>query len=378
MGCLVKNRASLSYSQSLLSSRVGRYLAEQRSKGWYVRGLQGEQAGLPIEKNAARWGLSMSERSTVADTTDYQAIRNSTLHIRRIRQSVTVISLALADVGAFALSAALFRANHFVPRLLLYHGLLPTDTPIDIFYIFGAVFIAVRYLSGDYSRRQLFWDGTRLTTIGLLVAATPCFLLLLFVDAHYSAFAEICSWLFVILAVPAFRHLVRFLLSRASLWRLPTALIGDGPNALEAFDAFGKSLSLGFDVRFLIALDDLPKTTKDLSGVTCIGLRDPANIMQRLTEAGCHEVVVATEHQLDTETDALIQRALAAGMGVALIPPLRRLPLLGLTVNYFFGQDLLLMQVRNNLGRLPSRLLKRFIDLIGSAVLLSFSRRFLP
>ncbi len=35
------------------------------------------------------------------------------------------------------------------------------STPINVFAVLGAIFIAVRYLSGDYGRRQLFWDGAK-------------------------------------------------------------------------------------------------------------------------------------------------------------------------------------------------------------------------
>jgi undecaprenyl-phosphate galactose phosphotransferase len=54
------------------------------------------------------------------------------------------------------------------------------------------------------------------------------------------------------------------------------------------------------------------------------------------------------------------------------VPSLRRLPLFGLSTSYFFGKDLLLLQVRNNLARLPQRFLKRSMDLFGAtaAVLL--------
>jgi undecaprenyl-phosphate galactose phosphotransferase len=160
-------------------------------------------------------------------------------------------------------------------------------------------------------------------------------------------------------------------LSRASIWQLPTALVGDGPNALEAFKAFSSSLSLGFDVRFLITPRDVPESVKTIfADVTRIGLRDPANIVQRLSEAGCREVVMATEHPQDEETEELIQRLMAAGIGVAVIPPLGRLPLLGMTMNYFIGRDLLLLQVRDNRRRLPARMLKRLMDIIGSIFLL--------
>ena len=313
----------------------------------------------------------MREHSTTAGVGAREITRHNILHMRSLRHWVSVISLVLADVTAFALATLLFRVGHAVPQLLFYRGLLPVDTPVDLFHILGTLFIIVRYISGDYSRRELFWDGARRTTVGLLFASTPCLLLLLFAGANYSATGVIGSWAFVVVAVPAFRQVARWLLSLTSVWQVPTALVGDGPNALEAYKAFGNSLALGFDVHFLITLRGSLESFEEISAdVTRIGLRDPANIVRRLSEAGCLEVVVATEHPQEEETDDLLQRLMAAGIGVAVIPPLGRLPLLGMTMNYFIGSDLLLLQVRDNLRRLPARLLKRLMDIIGSAVLL--------
>ncbi|MGA7675023.1 MAG: undecaprenyl-phosphate galactose phosphotransferase WbaP [Rhizomicrobium sp.] len=291
--------------------------------------------------------------------------------MRSLRHWISKVSLVLADVTAFTLATLLFRLGHTVPELLFYQGLLPINTPVDLFYILGLFFIVVRYISGDYGRRELFWDGARRTTISLLFASTPCLLLLIFSNGGYSASAIIGSWAFVIVAVPALRQIARRLLSLISVWQVPTALVGDGPNALEAYKAFRNSLSLGFDVRFLITLRGSPESVEAISAdVTRIGLRDPVNIVRRLSEAGCQEVVMATEHPQDEETEELLQNLMAAGIGVAIIPPLGRLPLLGMTMNYFIGRDLLLLQVRDNLRRLPARMLKRLIDIIGSTVLL--------
>ena len=58
---------------------------------------------------------------------------------------------------------------------------------------------------------------------------------------------------------------------------------------------------------------------------------------------------------------------MGADIAVAIVPTLRRLPLYGLSTNYFFGKDLLLLQVRNNLARLPQRIFKRSLDVIGEA-----------
>ena len=59
-----------------------------------------------------------------------------------------------------------------------------------------------------------------------------------------------------------------------------------------------------------------------------------------------------------------------ADISVAFVPSFRRLPLVDVTTSYFFGRDVLLFQVRNNLHRLSHRFFKRAFDIFGSIALL--------
>jgi len=312
--------------------------------------------------------VSLSDSYSVdGDVQTQFAIR----YARRLRHWISVCLLALADILAFAFAALLFRIGRPVPALAFAYGPASSPTTTQVFYILAVAFIVVRYLVGDYSRRQLFWDGSRQTTIALIVTSAPSFLILMFSNIHYSVFAEVGSWTFLLFAVPVLRQFARWLMSRFSIWQLPTVLVGDGPNAMEAFDAFNKSLSLGFSVKFLISLDDADDAPTRLDGITKMPLRDHDAIVRRLTNDGCLEAVLAADGRSETEVEDLMQRFIAAGLGVAVIPPVKRLPLLGLTTSYFFGRDLLLLQVRNNLGRLPGQVFKRGFDIVGAVVLLT-------
>ena len=144
----------------------------------------------------------MSERLTVAETTDYDAARNSTLQVRWIRHWATVLGLALADVAAFAVSAELFRVGHVVPRLLFYRpfpGIRHADRrflhPGRSIYR-GTLCLRAIIAAASFSGMARDVDDRP------AVASMPCLLLLLFVDGHYSAWAEIFSWTFVIIGIP--------------------------------------------------------------------------------------------------------------------------------------------------------------------------------
>ena len=88
-----------------------------------------------------------------------------------------------------------------------------------------------------------------------------------------------------------------------------------------------------------------------------------------LMAAGCRQVILVPDDRTNANPNDLIDQLVGADIAVAIVPSLRRLPLYGLSTNYFFGKDLLLLQVRNNLARLPQRIIKRSLDLIGAVFL---------
>ena len=114
-----------------------------------------------------------------------------------LRQLVTMGGLLLADVLAFVSGYYLFRHGHQMPMILLpsARGRPDFAAAADVYAIMGAVFIAVRYILGDYGRRQLFWDSARLTTGTLPLVALPDVLLVFVTGSHNLYTPLILSWL---------------------------------------------------------------------------------------------------------------------------------------------------------------------------------------
>lgn len=312
----------------------------------------------------------MSKRLSATCCEGVAASGRRVVQVKMVQQLVCLLTLIVADVAAISVTGQLLRAGQNVPRLLIYNGLLPLGTVIDLFYLLGAAFIVVRYVAGDYTKRQLFWDDVRVTTIGLVAASIPSLFLAVIVPANYSIYTELWSWAVVIVALPLFRQIARWALSQVHMWQLSTALIGDMASIEEAKAAFQGSLSLGFDVQFLILQNKPDEESLHQTNITWISSQGRANIINRLSESGCLQVVFATSQPLDDMANELVSHLLAIGIHVAIIPPLQRLPLLGLSSNLFFGRELLLLHIRNNLARLPSRILKRCFDVVGSVFLI--------
>ncbi len=143
-----------------------------------------------------------------------------------------------------------------MPTVVLF-GRNPStaSTPFDVFTILALFFIAIRYISGDYGRRNLFWDGAKGTTVALMITSLADFGMLLLGHGMYGAMPVVLSWLLLLALVPIMRQGARLLMSRAGIWQIPTALIGVSNRSAEICATLSDSLSLGFDVRWLVIED---------------------------------------------------------------------------------------------------------------------------
>ncbi|HEX3756735.1 MAG TPA: undecaprenyl-phosphate galactose phosphotransferase WbaP [Rhizomicrobium sp.] len=291
---------------------------------------------------------------------------------RHVHYWISVFGLGAADGLCFIITQLLFRMGANVPTIILFVGRTPNrpSTPLDVFALLALAFIAVRYLSGDYGRRQLFWDGAKITTIALLIASIPDIVMLAVGGGMYAPAPVIGSWLFLIVTVPVLRQMARKLMTRLGIWQIPTAMIGIGPRAVEIHAALKKSLSLGFNVRWLVIEDPESEMPESLAALTPVLSSDAGEITSTIWSAGCKQAIVSAEDMQSAHFAEVAQRLLEADIPVAIIPTLNRLPLAGVTTNYFFGRDILLLQVRSNVQRLPWRMVKRGFDLIGSVLLL--------
>jgi undecaprenyl-phosphate galactose phosphotransferase len=241
---------------------------------------------------------------------------------------------------------------------------------IDAMLVIGLIFIVARYLVGDYSRRQLFWDSARETTRALLVAASVYLAIVSFsIPSNIPSSAAI--WLGLLFLVPGGRHVVRHVLAYARIWCLPTAILGTSETAQEVFRTFRSDLALGLDVRWVVPENGdclVPLAFKSLDPVVTAADR----LVATLASIGCRQVILVPDDRLQFAQGYLIDELIGTGIRVAIVPSLRRLPLFGLRTSCLFGKDLLLFQVSNNLARVPLRVLKRTVDVIGSIVGLLF------
>jgi undecaprenyl-phosphate galactose phosphotransferase len=301
--------------------------------------------------------------AAVAEATRYRPRSRTSNFWRR---AVIAISLVSADLFSFAIADLLTHMLATPPSLALFRGTGPgrADSTFDLLFILAFIFVIARYVAGDYSRRQLFWDGARATTGALLICGIIYVSAVVMLEPG-SLIVSVAVWLFLIAGLPTMRQVTRLGLGRMGFWYQPTAIIGTSPTALEVCPVLGRQLSLGLDVRWVVPESPEKHIPGPLAALTPIHVA-PDRLVDTLLSIGCRQVILVPDDSLPMSQTDVIDQMVGADIGVSVVPSLRRLPLFGMSTSYFFGKDLLLLQVRNNLARLPQRLCKRMIDVLGS------------
>jgi len=291
-------------------------------------------------------------------------VRSGGSHWRRF---AILAGLVSSDLICFAAADAVLRIISTPPALALFRNRSLGQPVIDLVMIIALIFVGARYLVGDYSRRQLFWDGARSTTTALLISGIVYCAAVSLVDTGGLA-AGVIIWLALIFALPTARQLMRLFLGRMGAWHLPTAIIGTSPMAQEVVPVLGQQLALGLKVQWVVPETAEKHLSSAFAGLVPV-VAPPDQLVPALIAAGCRQVILVPDDRTNSNQNDLIDQLVGADIAVAIVPSLRRLPLYGLSTNYFFGKDLLLLQVRNNLARLPQRIFKRSLDLIGASLL---------
>src|SRR5208282_1363139 len=245
-----------------------------------------------------------------------------------LRHWVSVLALATADLLSFGLAAFLFRVWHREPQIWLggHRALSVLGHSLDVFALLAVLFIFLRALAGDYSRREPFWDGVRVTIQALFLISLPDLISVVLFHARYSASGAVASWISLAFFIPALRQCARMTLCRFGLWQRRAALVGSGPAAETVYSVLSKSLSLGFDIRWVVALSPHAEVPAGLSELKTMISADARDVGLLVQAAGCEQAILAMSDAEQSAYPELVQRLNEANVETAIIPPLARLP----------------------------------------------------
>ncbi len=287
---------------------------------------------------------------------------------RRASRAQTLRGITVLPAVDFATMFACFMIGGVVN--FSYENL--TDQRLAILLVLAAAAVSVFKYLGHYDRRRLFWqevgDIVVVAAIGFLLDAALLYLL----KVNFSRLWVLTSWTLIVLSVPLARRAVKSLMLRHGAWREPTLVVGTGPIAREAAEAYAHDRYLGYEIIAFLdpAARNAEERTIELEGRKVPVL--PLNGTERdtLSRFGRPHVVVALDAEEVADNENLIERLCLATPSLDVISPLRGLPINNTRLAHFFSREVLALRIHNNLARPWARYLKRLFDLAAASAIL--------
>lgn len=251
------------------------------------------------------------------------------------------------------------------------------DTASHFIAYLSAATLVIYWLfsRGHYSKRLPFWaDLGQLFGVLLTGFFTEIGLTVLLSHQAIDWPQVIGSWLTAMLCLPAARVFSKYLMLRVGLWHCDSIIVGVGENSRQVHAALKSEFLMGYRVKWF-GLSPSDSISKKISSVNILGdefpvidlTTDAAGALSRLDKP---QVVVALDRVISNEE--FVNQLGAVGTNILVFPSMRGLPLQGVEVSHFFGAELLMLRLQNNLLKRGSRIAKRFFDAIISVALLIF------
>jgi undecaprenyl-phosphate galactose phosphotransferase len=218
-----------------------------------------------------------------------------------------------------------------------------------------------------YFYRKTFWFELKEILRTLLIFAIIEIAVVAFTEWSFSRFLWGMTWLFVIILVPVCRMLTKRILANFGLWCRDTWIIGDGPNAREAYKAICSEKNLGLVVVGFISNSSEMPNERHFDGVRIIpGTDNWLSTMDKKTQF----IVAVESHQGDIRNTWLRNFMIKGYRYVSVIPTLRGMPLDSTDMSFIFSHEVMIFRVQQNLAKLSSRILKRIFDIFGSLAII--------
>jgi undecaprenyl-phosphate galactose phosphotransferase len=230
-----------------------------------------------------------------------------------------------------------------------------------------AMFIVFFWQKQLYFKRRPNWEEVRIIYKVLLIIALINIPVLFF--KHLGATTNLtlfCTfWLLLLVLIPMFRSITKLTLFNMSVWQRNLYIVGVDENAVIGYELLTASNLLGYKVKGFIDLTN--KTSKVLVSERNV----PVIKLEELMRQNKHsEILVCLDGQNLASHLKLINSLQTYFLSVMILPQLDGLPLYGVEVNHFFGNEQLLLRLESNLSSRFNRIIKRIFDIVLSFILL--------
>jgi Undecaprenyl-phosphate galactose phosphotransferase WbaP len=280
------------------------------------------------------------------------------------------VSLVLSDVLSMFLSLVLvIQILNFI-RPGADHIALGN---LGIAKLVGLLLIIVFWYQEQYVKRRPIWEEIRLTCTTIFIFSLFHLGASYLVSHHVIKLLNVLFWVCLIFMLPILRYVTKQILIKLTLWQRDLYIIGFADNAIATYRLLMANKILGYNFLGFINLKLADLKHANVPDEIYID-NMPQSILNKdallngsiYEKASNTEIIFAVSSLELLNYSKLINILQARYAFISIVPDIAGLPLYGVELNHFFGNEQLFLRLQNNLGRRFNRIIKRFTDIILS------------
>ncbi|MCG2724966.1 MAG: undecaprenyl-phosphate galactose phosphotransferase WbaP [Elusimicrobia bacterium] len=285
----------------------------------------------------------------------------------KIKNRFGLLLLFLSDISALAIFfyISVFLRINLLPKL---SSSLPTfNQNLETYWWIFIVWPVVMIYKDGYSKRFAFWDEIKFLTKSSFFALIAIFAIL-FISKKGPEFSRTLILTMAAIAFPLFpliRPFFKKILFTLGLMKRKVLIAGSGIAAETALKAIKHEPNLGYEIAGFI--DDNPRQ-KEIGGFKV--RRGLAQIERYIRRAGIHDVIVAKPELKKDELAKLINHIQHKAENTLYMPDIKGIAVSGTELRYFFQEQAMVLEIKNNLAKPLNYISKRLVDYV-SAVFIS-------
>ncbi|MFA6433286.1 MAG: undecaprenyl-phosphate galactose phosphotransferase WbaP [Elusimicrobiales bacterium] len=290
--------------------------------------------------------------------------------LTKIKNRLGIAALFLGDILCLLL---IFQLSVILRKSLLpviFHDLPLFLNDLSIYSWIFPIWLGIMTYEGAYSRRFAVWDEVKFLWKSSFFACVAVFTIL-FISKKGPEFSRTLMLIMGALSVllfPFLRAALKKVIYSAGLMKRKMLIVGSGEAAVSAFNAVRNEPNLGYDVAGFV---DDSSAHEELCGLKVHPQLD--QIERYINSAGIHDVIVA-KPELDKDAlSHLINAIQHKAENTLYIPDFKGLAVSGTELRYFFREQAMIIEIRNNLSNPLNYAVKRSIDYLAGLLLFLLS-----
>lgn len=262
---------------------------------------------------------------------------------------IDYLSIVLAEQSAFVLR-----------KWIVSDGGILHISWLNFWVVFPLLYLLFLNIEQLYNRRMQFWQVIEKIFQASLYAVVAIVIVLYIgqIAASTSRMFIFLLWLFSFIYLTVFRYLIKKILEKVQLLRIPVLIIGAGKTAELLVKGIINDAGMGYKIIGL--LEDNCVRNGILKRFPVLGKF--ADVEAVILKTGVQHVFIAAPGLEQEKLTRLIYKVQPLVKNIGIIPNLVGIPMGGIEVESLFNEKLMLLRLKNNLARSWNRYLKTIFD----------------